>query len=306
MYHYVRPSSTGLPHLPYLALTDFERQLDYFGFRHGFVSRDGFEQWVAGGALPDGVLLTFDDGLRDHVDYVLPILEARGLFAIFYVPSAPAENGVLLDVHKVHLALGRIGGERALDWLSARYPELFTASEVTGHYSSHSGDSATKRIKYAFNWQLEPSRRGPVLDELVAFAFQGSTPGWRELYLDGAGISELVSAGMGVGAHGHNHVVLTRVDAAAQREEIQRSCEFIAAQVGGLEWGYCYAHGIPTAFDSTATCILDSIGCPFAFAVRAEDIDTSFAGAPRFELPRHNCNAFPHGAATFDIEEVTP
>jgi peptidoglycan/xylan/chitin deacetylase (PgdA/CDA1 family) len=78
MYHYVRPAAPGLPYFPYLSLADFERQLDDFASDYGFVDRDAFIRWADGGPAPAGVLLTFDDGLRDHVEYVLPALQARG------------------------------------------------------------------------------------------------------------------------------------------------------------------------------------------------------------------------------------
>ena len=79
MYHYVRPCVEGLPYFPYLALADFERQLDTFASTCGFVGREAFVDWAQGGPAPDGVLLTFDDGLRDHRDFVLPVLQERGL-----------------------------------------------------------------------------------------------------------------------------------------------------------------------------------------------------------------------------------
>jgi peptidoglycan/xylan/chitin deacetylase (PgdA/CDA1 family) len=78
MYHYVRPATDGLPHFPFLRLADFERQLDDFAANYGFVDRDAFVRWGQGSSAPDGVLLTFDDGLRDHIEFVLPTLQARG------------------------------------------------------------------------------------------------------------------------------------------------------------------------------------------------------------------------------------
>ena len=123
MYHYVRPEVCGLPHFPYLSLADFECQLDDFARRYGFVCREDFVRWTEGGPAPEGVLLTFDDGLRDHAEFVLPALQARGLFGLFYVSSGPALTERILDVHKVHLALGRLGGPAALAWLKANAPD---------------------------------------------------------------------------------------------------------------------------------------------------------------------------------------
>ena len=78
---------------------------------------------VEGGEAPSGVLLTFDDGLRDHIDCVLPVLRTRNLWGLFYVPSKPIAEGRLLDVHKVHLALGRLGGAAVLTWLEQNAPK---------------------------------------------------------------------------------------------------------------------------------------------------------------------------------------
>lgn len=306
MYHYVRPAAPGLPYFPYLALADFERQLDHFAATHGFVSRAAFERWVAGGPAPEGVLLTFDDGLRDHVDFVLPLLKARGIFGLFYVPSAPILTGALLDVHKVHLILGRLGGDAALKWVRERHPGLLAdvAQQQVGAYGSHQDQTSTKVVKHLFNWDLAPGARGPVLDELLAFALDGSVPDWRDLYLDESGLSALVTAGMGVGPHGHEHAILSKLDAAAQETEIRSSCELVLAASGTLDWGYCYAHGIPEAFTDSTIDIVAAAGCPFAFAVSSEDTCTVFAEAPRYSLPRHNCNEFRHGSASTGTEET--
>ena len=74
MYHYVRPSMPGYPEFPYLGQADFCHQIDSFAQTIGLVRAKEFYGWLAGGPAPQGALLTFDDGLRDHVDFVLPVL----------------------------------------------------------------------------------------------------------------------------------------------------------------------------------------------------------------------------------------
>ena len=111
MYRYLRPRAEGLPHFPYLALADFQRQLDQFASTYGFVGRPAFVNSVGGEPSPDEVLLTFDDGLRDHRDFVLPVLRERGLFGLFYVqehqhPGVRVERslGRTCSVKRVKLA----------------------------------------------------------------------------------------------------------------------------------------------------------------------------------------------------------
>ncbi|HUU94687.1 MAG TPA: polysaccharide deacetylase family protein [Phycisphaerae bacterium] len=304
MYHYVRPRAPSLPHFPYLSLSDFERQLDYFAETYGFVGRDEFEQWVGGGPVPRGVLLTFDDGLRDHIDFVLPVLSGRGLFGLFYVPSGPILTSGLLDVHKVHLAVGRLGGAAVLQWLETQVPEILppvdTRNAATSHYAGQRSDDATKFVKHLFNWQLSAEERGAALDAVLEHAFAGATISWRDFYLDEDGVRALADAGMGVGPHSHRHGLLSRLSRKQEMEEIELSCTLLESFGGSRLWGYCYPYGSPEAFTGRTQQAVAKAGCPFAFAVAARDIEAPLARSARYALPRYNCNAFPHGLASFD------
>jgi peptidoglycan/xylan/chitin deacetylase (PgdA/CDA1 family) len=296
MYHYVRPDASGLPYFPHLALSDFERQLDHFDEHYGFVSREDFLAWVDGAPAPEGVLLTFDDGLRDHVDHVLPALEKRGLFGLFYVSSGPVLTGEILDVHKVHLAVGRIGGEAALAWLTEEAPALIPAKTGATHYAAQNSDQATRTVKELFNYRLTPKERGPVLDRLLDHAFKGTPPSWSDIYLEQDDLRALGRAGMGVGAHSHKHLLSGRLLAEEEKAEIELSCAFVEAAGYGRSFGYCYPYG---SFSVRTEAAVAAAGCPFAFGVAGADISEPLAKTARYALPRHNCNVFPHGAASF-------
>jgi peptidoglycan/xylan/chitin deacetylase (PgdA/CDA1 family) len=300
MYHYVRPS-TSLDHFAYLHVADFKNQLNWFVSRWGFVRRDQFCAWLEGGEVPKGVLLTFDDGLLDHVEFVLPVLQERELFALFYVPTAPVEAGVLLDVHKVHLALGRLGGPAAWAWIEAHAPAIWsgtTCGDIVS-YAEQRSDRATKQVKTLFNWVLGPEERQELLDGLLNHAFRGSPPKVEEVYCGISGVRDLADCGMGVGPHGHNHLVLSQLSIETQVREIGTSCRTIEALGGSRKWGFCYPYGMPKAFNKYSERAVEDAGCPFAFAVENQDIQGALQKIRRFALPRHNCNSFPHGAVTF-------
>jgi peptidoglycan/xylan/chitin deacetylase (PgdA/CDA1 family) len=308
MYHYVRPGAEGLPNFAYLSLPDFERQLDHFQSSYGFVDREAFVRWTNGDRAPGGVLLTFDDGLRDHAEFVLPTLRKRGLFGLFYVSSGPAATGCFLDVHRVHLALGRLGSDATLAWLKSHFPEHLQAEDASGKaattYAHQSSDEATKYLKWLFNWGLPAADRKVVLDGLFEHAFTGAPPRWQEFYLDEQALRELSDAGMGVGPHSHTHEVSIRLSPERQREEIRLSSEFVERNGGSRQWGYCYPYGARTAFSQETEKAVAEAGCPFAFAFEPRDIATPLAEAPRYTLPRHNCNAFPHGAVSYGAGAV--
>jgi peptidoglycan/xylan/chitin deacetylase (PgdA/CDA1 family) len=256
---------------------------------------------LEGGDAPDGVLLTFDDGLRDHVEFVLPVLSARDLWGLFYVPSGPGAEGSLLDVHKVHLALGRLGGTAALTWLESHAPEILSlqnARQAAAHYAHQGSDDATKCVKQLFNWELSAEERRSLLNGLLDYAFAGRPPGWRDVYLDETGLRALVDAHMGVGPHSHWHEVASRLPLKQQKQEIALSCAFIENVGGSRMWGYCYPYGSPDAFTAQTEAAVAESGCPLAFAVKAGDITTRLARSHRYALPRHNCNAFPYGTVS--------
>jgi peptidoglycan/xylan/chitin deacetylase (PgdA/CDA1 family) len=303
MYHYVRPEACRLPYFPYLGLADFERQLDDFAESYGFVGREDFGRWTEGGPAPEGVLLTFDDGLRDHVEFVLPVLQARGLFGLFYVSSGPAMTGRILDVHKVHLALGRLGGQAALDWLRANAPDCLHAERESDSalspYGHQTADEATKFLKQLFNWRLTAEEREAALDGLLDHAFAGEPPRWKDFYLNERDMRELSGAGMGVGPHSHSHEASIRLSPERQLEEIRLSSNFVERHGGSRAWGYCYPFGSRAAFSRETERAVAEAGCPFAFAFEARDIKRPLSESDRFALPRHNCNAFPHGAVSY-------
>jgi peptidoglycan/xylan/chitin deacetylase (PgdA/CDA1 family) len=301
MYHYVRPNAAALPYFPYLSVADFERQLEHFERTYGFVTRDAFARWVEGGPAPNGVLLTFDDGLRDHSEFVLPSLRARGIFGLFYVPSGPSTTGRILDVHKVHLVLGKIGGKAIVDWLDAEAPHLLSFSQdaVDPYYVAQTADKATKFVKYLFNWRMEEEAKRAVLDELLNQAFDGNPPTWQDIYLDEEALHGLSEAGMGVGPHGHSHQVTSLLSPELQREEIDLSCAFVERVGGSRLWGYCHPFGTLSSFSPDTEETVAQAGCPFAFAVASQDITTPLADERRYSLPRHNCNSFPNGAVSY-------
>lgn len=114
MYHYVRTSSKDFPFFRYLSVENFCKQLDFFEKEFGFVKFEDFlklkEDLSYFIKVKDKILLTFDDGLIDHFHFVLPELVKRGLFALFFIPTAIYEREKALDVHRIHYLLGRNGG----------------------------------------------------------------------------------------------------------------------------------------------------------------------------------------------------
>ncbi len=96
VYHQIRPyrvSDTATDRTYIMSPEEFAAQLDYF-LAHGvttYAFRD-LESILTGGRDFDenSVILSFDDGSRDHYETVFPLLEAYGMKAVF----APFTNAL--------------------------------------------------------------------------------------------------------------------------------------------------------------------------------------------------------------------
>lgn len=108
MYHRVwgNKEARRWPHMPYLHIDDFRRQLDWFAEQ-----REYYE-------------LTFDDGLRCHLERVVPELEQRGVSGMFFVPAQLVWEPC--GIHRVHDAVGR-GEMSDSDAYAAKFVDFRTA-----------------------------------------------------------------------------------------------------------------------------------------------------------------------------------
>lgn len=302
MYHYVRPAPEQLPYFRYLHIDDFARQLDWFARHDRFLSREEFCNACETGDARDGIVLTFDDGLADHYSYVLPLLVERGLFGIFYVCTAPLERRKLLDVHRIHLLLGRLGGKAALRRLSECLdPAMLSDAHVKDFreatYCTQDNDGATTSFKRVLNYIISYQHREHLLDQLFAEAF-GDEDYAQGFYLGTEQIREMNRLGMVVGSHGINHYVFSKLSVEQQNEEIRCSFDSLSRILGKPVTTFCYPYGGQHTFTDETVCLLERAGCQYAFAVDPRAVTSADLQGNRQVLPRYDCNMFPYGRAS--------
>jgi peptidoglycan/xylan/chitin deacetylase (PgdA/CDA1 family) len=304
MYHYVRPAPHDLPFFRYLHVEDFARQLDWFDRHLGFVRREEFEDACATGRVPDGVLLTFDDGLADHYDHVFPLLQQRGLFGFFYVCTSPYDTDRLLDVHRIHLLLGRLGGQLALRRLSTRLTDDMLSDDAQvqefrqATYSHQDNDRATTLFKQTLNYLISYQFRQAVLDDLFNEEFGNEGEAARSFYLTPDQIRAMDAAGMIMGSHGVNHYVFSKLTVDQQRDEIARSFAQLSRILGKPVTTFCYPYGGRHTFTEDTVGLLKKAGATYSFDVDPRDVTSEDLTNGLQVLPRYDCNMFPFGRAS--------
>ncbi len=304
MYHYVRPVPDDLPFFRYMHIDQFRRQLDWLGANLGFVARDDFDRALETGRPARGVVLTFDDALSDHGAFVMPELERRGLWGIFYVPTGMYESGRLLDVHRIHYVLGRVGGARAMEmlrgWLVDEMTSPAEAERFRGHtYQGQDNDAATGDFKRALNYEVLAAHRSTLLDRFMTELLGDG--GERELvhryYVSTSVLRAMARAGMEIGSHSVTHASMARLSVDQQRDEIARSLDFLEDAIGVRPRTFCYPFGGAHNFTADTQRLLAESGCRFSFSVEHRDIDDQDLRDRPHALPRFDCNRLPFGKA---------
>ncbi len=303
MYHYVRPNTDRPPYeYYYLDLDDFKRQLDYFEAEYELIDRGTFLSYVAGEAEPSAndAILTFDDGLRDHYEWVLPELRKRNLWGLFFVPGPIGET--LLPVHRIHSMLGSADPseladalEEVIDRNDIRKEKVDEFEQIYAQYSS--SDNA-QQFKRTLNYLVPYDRLPGIFDDLEDRISGVDRIDPSEYYMTREQIRELSDAGMLLGGHTVTHPALSRLSPASQREEIQQSLEFVQDVVEQPIQTFAYPYGGEQMYNETTVEVLQDAGCDLAFTTKASEISSEIFRTKPLELPRRDCNEFKHGEAS--------
>ena len=303
MYHYIREFDAAMPNLKHLHFEDFCRQLDYFEAEYGFISKEIFvNSIISGGDLPNGVVLTFDDGLSCHYDYAFKELKRRGLWGIFYVPTQPYMQKAVIDVHKIHILLGTYDGEQILQSLlkiidNSLINTVFKDRFELLVYKNQDNDSNALLVKQILNYYVKNDCKSVVVDKLFSSYIPDESIILENFYLKPQQIKEMQEMGMIIGSHTITHPVLSKLTYQEQLDEIKNSFHYLESISGGssIIKTFCFPYGGFHSFNEDTIKILQNENVHFSFNVEQRDISKNDIKNEKQHLPRYDCNQFIFG-----------
>lgn len=301
MYHYVRPiKDSEYPEIKGLELDLFKEQLDFFQDNFNVVTMESVIDSLNGKCkLPEKpMLLTFDDGYKDHYEYVFPELKKRGMQGSFYVPSGILKNKKVLDVNKIHFIL-------ACSEIDDLLQEVKGMLEKYGKlgYEIESYETMFKRLAIANRWDkkevifvkrllqtyLEEELRGKIVDELFVKIVGVSEEEFSEkLYVSMDDIIEMKKGGMFFGLHGDRHYWLNQLPEDKMKEDIDNGLSFFEAVIDKDYIVMNYPYG---GYNEEVLSYCKSIGCKLGFSVEARQVDMDLDNPMKY--PRLDTNDFP-------------
>ena len=232
MYHRVLPEwdplQPGVPHLRQMD-AQFAALAQFFQV---MTVEDAAEQLTQGRLPARALCITFDDGYRDNHDAVLPLLLKHGLKANFYIATAYLDGGRMFNDTVIE-AIRRVptGDLDLTDWGLPR----MSITDVASRRDAIT--QITGVIKY-----FEVDKRQAFCDALASHA---DSPLPDDVMMRSEHVTALDRAGMSIGGHTVNHVILEKADDDQARDEIIQNRDVLHSLIGHAPKTFAYPNGKP-------------------------------------------------------------
>ena len=298
-YHYVREiKKSKYPNIKGLEFEDFKKQINYFLNNFNILSNDDFAEIVRTKKIPKkkSILLTFDDGYKDHWKYVYPYLKKKKISGNFYPPVKVIENKKVLDVNKIHFILEKEEDREKLLKLIFRYVKKFMNKSVDElrinkiSTKSRHDDKNTIIIKRLLQHYLPLKIREKIINKLFKSVIGLDEKNFSKvLYMNSKNIMEMYKDKMVIGSHGDHHLWWEKISYKSKLNEIRNSINFFKKiEVYDHNFSVCYPYG---SYDLDTLKILKQYNVNYALTTKVGSISNK--NIDKFlELPRFDTNDF--------------
>lgn len=237
------------------------------------------------------VVLTFDDGLRDHLDHALPVLERHGAPGTFYVTTGFADRTARLWWIELEEAVRRadrlrlvIGGER---------------------FERETRDPAAKRLAFDhIYWRLREGREEAlraVVDRLCTEHAVDPAALVERYCLDWSGIATLARHPLvTIGAHTLSHPMLAKYPEPFARREIGEGRAVLERLLGRAVQHFAYPVGDAASAGTREFKLACEAGYSSAVTTRAGLLFAAH-DSHRHALPRVSINGHYQTRRALDV-----
>ena len=304
MYHYVKEFDKDYPHFRFLDLNNFKNQLNFFEKEYGFVSKDEWLNYIKGHGMKSGkgkIILTFDDALSCHYEYVFPELMKRNLWGIFFITTKPFIDFKLLNTHKIHLLCGVIEGKKLLSSLMKLVTNEMILNDKRKEfhnqtYTKQNNYPGVTNFKRILNYFIAYKNVEPLINEIASqFNYVFNV---NNFYISQDNLKKMKQNGMLIGSHTHNHPIMSRLTKDEQSTQISESFKYLK-KIGCLtDKIYAHPYGGYHTFNKNTTDLLLKESVAYSFNVESRDIEEDDINKFQHSLPRFDCNEFSHGQSS--------
>ncbi len=300
MYHYVRPiKKSKFKNLKGLEYDLFKEQICYLKSKFNILDVNDFYEILRTKKIPKkpSILLTFDDGYKDHYDYVYPYLFKNKISGVFYPPiQILNKNKKVLEVNKIHLILEKQKNVNLLlDDLFLylkKYDNKIYKKVSNTKISTFSrfDDKETILFKKILQTYLPLKLRTKIIDYLFKkFTDLIEEDVFSELYINIDEMKKMQKDQMFFGSHGYNHIRWNFISNSEISNEIAKSINFFKKH--GLfneNFSVSYPYG---GYNKKVLNTIKKYDIKFCLTTETDSINKSNINK-LFSLPRFDTNDF--------------
>jgi len=258
-----------------------ERVLGYLARRYQACTvGEGFRRLCEGPGR-SLVALSMDDGYRDNHRALLPLLARAGGRATVFLETRALDERRLNWSHKWFWLLARSGPEALVRSYVAASGDAPACAKLRALLGG--GSELAYAAKRALKYDADPADRERTLDGLFARAGGDERALCERLYLGWDEARELHAAGVELGGHTCTHAILSRLEPAAARAEVEGSRRALAREIGAEPSTFAYPFGRRWDFDDAAARAVRESGFEVAVTTHA---GTNLAGSDPLRLAR--------------------
>lgn len=278
MYHYVRDNSR----MRAFTLSRFREQIKSLKRQFKIVSLTEALEYQ--GARKT-CTLTFDDGLKDSVTTILPILKELHVTGTFFVSAQTIDTRKILGVQMRHLLLSKIGSDMLVQELNKRLPKELEIRADPAFKADYIDDLLTCSMKWMLDF-ADHKMMDDILTDIFKLYIHDYEQIFDQLYLSKNDMATLLAEGMELGVHGYSHRQLGMLYYRDQEAEIKRATKSIKSIIGDRPLYMSYPLG---SYNALTCRLLNKFGYAAAVTIKKHDND---ANTPRYELGRFDCIDF--------------
>lgn len=230
--------------------------------------------------------ITFDDGLKEQINYALPILEELNLSAMFFVNSRNFKNKIISTVHKIHLLRSILPSSIILEKASKIEALCLSESEKQrAQFIYQYDDKRSAELKYLLNYKMNFDLQELFIDSLFSVYFDEDEI-LNELYFSNKDLISLASKGH-LGSHTHSHYPLGLLDSDVIFKELEMSKIFFEKLTNSVINMVAYPYGTKEACNDEVALLSQKASYKLGFTTQR---GTNTKNENKLLLNRFDCN----------------
>ncbi|MES2651666.1 MAG: polysaccharide deacetylase family protein [Bacteroidota bacterium] len=240
--------------------SQFSNQISLLSEKYKFVSQNDICNWIETGDYPEGnyCLITFDDGLKEQME-AFKYLKSLGIPAIFYIPTDPIQNALVLNVHKLHYVRSKMNDDELFSLLNEGYNIAnynFNEEKLENQYRYD--NLIARKVKFFLNFILTESESDEAICSFFKLLVSNENAFAKELYMNEEDLIALSNYDA-LGSHGAAHLPLGTKSWDLAKSDVKKSISFLEDLTGKSVNSFSYPYGgtqavnksLATAFDDT-------------------------------------------------------